>query len=75
MGFHATAVWPATHASIALSSGEAEFYGATSVVMDGRMIKGLFEWLKFEVVYVLHFDSSAAKSRLLSGMSAAGYSR
>ena len=44
------------------SSGEAEFYGATSVVMDGRIVKHFLEWLKYEVYYVLCLDSSAAKA-------------
>ena len=44
------------------SSGEAEFYGATSVVMDGRLTKGLLEWLGYMVEYNLHLDSSAAKA-------------
>ncbi len=44
------------------SSGEAEFYGATSVVMDGRIIKHFLEWLGYEVAYQLHLDSSAAKA-------------
>ena len=44
------------------SSGEAEFYGATSVVMDGRVIKHFLEWLGYEVTYQLLLDSSAAKA-------------
>ena len=44
------------------SSGEAEFYGATSVVMDGRIVKHFLEWLGYEVHYVLCLDSSAAKA-------------
>jgi hypothetical protein len=44
------------------SSGEAEFYGATSVVMDGRIVKHFLEWLGYEVLYQLHLDSSAAKA-------------
>jgi hypothetical protein len=46
------------------SSGEAELYGASSVAFDGRLIKELFEWLGFEVVYNLHTDSSSAKSMI-----------
>ena len=44
------------------SSGEAEFYGATSVVMDGRIVKHFLEWLGYEVYYILCLDSSAAKA-------------
>ena len=44
------------------SSGEAEFYGATSVVMDGRLIQGLLEWLGYLVECNLYLDSSADKA-------------
>jgi hypothetical protein len=44
------------------SSGEAEFCGATSVVMDGKVIKRFLEWLRYEVIYQLLLDSSAAKA-------------
>jgi hypothetical protein len=44
------------------SSGEAEFYGSTSVVMDGRIIKRFLEWLGYDVAYQLFLDSSAAKA-------------
>ena len=45
------------------SSGEAEFYGATAVVMDGRIVKHFLEWLGYAVVlYQLCLDSSAAKA-------------
>eukprot|EP00959_Pyramimonas_sp_CCMP1952_P439284 9195956-Pyramimonas_sp.AAC.1 len=29
-------------------SGEAEFYGATSVVMDGKLVKNALEWLGYK---------------------------
>jgi hypothetical protein len=44
------------------SSGEVEFYGATSVVMDGKLTKHFLEWLGYEVAYQLLLDSSAAKT-------------
>ena len=44
------------------SSGEAEFYGATSVVMYGKVVKHFLEWLDYEVIYQLMMDSSAAKA-------------
>ena len=34
------------------SSGEAEFYGAGSVVMDGRVVKYVLQWLGYKVDYV-----------------------
>ena len=46
------------------SSGEAEFYGATSVVMDGKVVKNFLEWLGYEVIYQLMMDSSAAKAMI-----------
>ena len=48
------------------SSGEAEFYGASSVVMDGKVIWHLFEWLGYQVTCALAVDSAAAKGMLLS---------
>ena len=47
------------------SSGEAEFYGSTSVVMDGKVIWHLMEWLGYEVTATLFVDSAAAKGMLL----------
>jgi len=44
------------------SSGEAELYGSSSVVMDGRVVKHLLEWLGYRVQYTLCVDSSAAKA-------------
>ena len=46
------------------SSGEAEFYGAASVVMDGRIVKHALEWLGYKVEYTLYLDSSAAKAMI-----------
>lgn len=46
------------------SSGEAEFYGATSVVMDGLIVRHFLEWLGYDVHYVLCLDSSAAKAMI-----------
>ncbi len=46
------------------SSGEAELYGASSVVFDGRLVKGLLEWLDFKVEYTLYVDSSSAKAMM-----------
>ena len=47
------------------SSGQAEFYGATSVAMEGRLVKYLFEWLDYAVAYYLHADIRAAKAMML----------
>ncbi|CAK0790328.1 unnamed protein product, partial [Prorocentrum cordatum] len=44
----------------ATSSGEAEFYGATSVVMGGKLAKNVLEWLGYRVTWELGVDSSAA---------------
>ncbi|CAK0790198.1 unnamed protein product, partial [Prorocentrum cordatum] len=46
------------------SSGEAEFYGATSVVMGGKLVKNMLEWLGFKVTWELGIDSSAAKAMI-----------
>eukprot|EP00959_Pyramimonas_sp_CCMP1952_P332429 6961174-Pyramimonas_sp.AAC.1 len=46
------------------SSGEAEFYGATSVVMDGKLVKNMLEWLGYRVTWELGIDSSAAKAMI-----------
>ncbi|CAK0856887.1 unnamed protein product, partial [Prorocentrum cordatum] len=46
------------------SSGEAEFYGATSVVMDGKLVKNMLEWLGYKVTWELGIDSSAAKAMI-----------
>ncbi|CAK0815286.1 unnamed protein product, partial [Prorocentrum cordatum] len=46
------------------SSGEAEFYGATSVVMDGQLVKNMLEWLGDKVTWELGIDSSAAKAMI-----------
>ena len=50
------------HAVQSTSSGEAEFYGAGSVVMDGLVVKYVLQWLGYKVEYVLLLDSSAAKA-------------
>ena len=44
------------------SSGEAEFYGAGSVLMDGRVVTYVLQWLGYKVDYVLLLYSSAAKA-------------
>lgn len=44
------------------SPGEAEFCGATCVVMDGRIVKHCLEWIGYQVHYNLLLDSSVAKS-------------
>ena len=43
------------------SSRDAEFYGASSVVVDGKVIWHLFEWLGYDVTCTLAVDSAAAK--------------
>ena len=46
------------------SSGEAEFYGASTTAMDGKVVWHLFEWLGYEVKATLYVDSAAAKGML-----------
>ncbi|CAK0875518.1 unnamed protein product, partial [Prorocentrum cordatum] len=46
------------------SSGEAELYGATSVVMAGKLVKNMLEWLGYKVTWELGIDSSAAKAMI-----------
>ena len=46
----ATAAFARRQGVQSTSSGEAEFYGSTSVVMDGKIAKHFLEWLGYEVV-------------------------
>jgi hypothetical protein len=50
---------------VSTSSGTAEFYGASAVAMDGKVVWGLFQWLGYEVECSLYTDSSAAKAMIL----------
>ena len=46
------------------SSSEAEFNGASTTAMDGKVVWHLFEWLGYEVKATLYVDSAAAKGML-----------
>ena len=48
-----------------ISSGEAEFYSLTDLVLETKPLKDLFEWLGFKVIWECGTDSSAAKGMSL----------
>ena len=47
---------------VALSSGEAEFYGINMVATETYLLKQLLEWLGYRVVWQVLTDPSSAKS-------------
>jgi len=49
-------------AVVSTSSGEAELYGGSTVIMEGKGIRELLRWYGYEVEFILFTDSSAAKS-------------
>ena len=60
LGFHMTKAWPATQASLALSSGEAEFYGVVKGSGIGLGQAALFADIGIQVPLRVWTDSSAA---------------
>ena len=61
-GSHCIKTYSQTQETIALSSGESEFYGVVKAAAMGIGMKGLMEDLGVEVEAQVNTDSSAAKS-------------
>ena len=61
-GRHCVKTYSHTQDTIALSSGESEFYGIVKAATQGLGAKGLFEDLGVTVEVQVNTDSSAAKS-------------
>jgi hypothetical protein len=61
-GSHCVKTYSQTQDTIALSSGESEFYGIVKAAMMGLGMKGLLEDLGVSVEVQVNTDSSAAKS-------------
>ena len=60
LGSHAIKHWPSTQASVALSSGEAEFAGVVRGAGQGLGYKALVQYLGVEARLRVWTDSSAA---------------
>ena len=60
-GSHCIKTYSQTQETIALSSGESEFYGIVKAAAMGFGMKGLLEDLGVEVEVQVNTDSSAAK--------------
>ena len=54
--------WSSTQATIATSSGEAEYYALAKAAAEGLGIQSLARDLGWDLKLILHIDSSAAKS-------------
>ncbi len=61
MGNHAVKSWSTTQAIIALSSGEAEYYGIVKGSSVGLGIRSILRDLGVELRIRVHTDASAAK--------------
>ena len=62
LGTHLIKGWSTTQAVIALSSGEAEYYGIVKGASTGLGISSVLGDLGHKVKAIIHTDSSAAKS-------------
>ena len=62
LGNHCIKTYSQTEETIALSSGESEFYGIVKTATMGLGMKGLLEDIRIEVGIQVNTDSSAAKS-------------
>ena len=62
LGGHCVKTYSQTQETIALSSGESEFYGIVKAATMGLGVKGLLDDLGVEVKVQVNADSSAAKS-------------
>ena len=60
-GWHNIKTWSATQQVIALSSGEAEYYGMVKGAGNALGISGVFRDMGIQHTIVLYTDSSAAK--------------
>ncbi len=61
-GSHCLKTYSQTQKTIALSSGESEFYGIVKAATTGVGIKSLFGSLGLEMEVQVNTDSSAARS-------------
>ena len=61
IGEHVIKTWSNTQAIIALSSGEAEFYGAIRAACEGLGLSTLYKEFGFDLKVKLSLDASAAK--------------
>ena len=60
-GCHGVKTWSTTQQVIALSSGEAEYYGMVKGACNAMGIRGMFQDMGIQHTIVLYTDSSAAK--------------
>ena len=60
-GCHGSKTWSATQQVIALSSGEAEYYGMVKGAANAMGVSGGFQDMGIRHTIVLYTDSSAAK--------------
>ena len=60
VGTHLLKCWSSTQAGVAMSSGEAEFYGAVKGASAGLGMRALYRDIGFELPLRLWTDSSAA---------------
>ena len=60
-GCHCIKTWSATQQVIALSSGEAEYYGMVKGAGNAIGISGVFQDMGFQYDITVYIDSSAAK--------------
>ena len=61
LGQHCVKTWSSTQAIIALSSGEAEYYGVVKAASTGLGCKALMADLGKDVDLTVHTDAEAAK--------------
>ena len=61
LGLHCLKTWSSSQPVVALSSGEAEFYGMVKGSSNALGIKGTLDDMGVEVSIDVHTDSSAAK--------------
>ena len=60
-GCHCIKTWSATQQVIALSSGEAEYYGMVKGAANAMGVSGMFQDMGVQHTIILYTDSSAAK--------------
>ena len=61
LGQHCFKTWASTQAIIALSSGEAEYYGVVKATSVGLGCRAMFKDLGVDVSLHIHTDAEAAK--------------
>jgi hypothetical protein len=60
VGSHLLKCWSSTQAGVAMSSGEAEFYGAVKGASAGLGMRALYKDIGYDLPLRLWTDSSAA---------------